>query len=85
MIDELASTMWDPLTFRTAFRRVWTAACTLGFLGGLVFLGWNAGPARHLGFDPIDAQSALGYTALACVVRYALGQARRQAAGHREL
>jgi len=81
MIDELAETMHVPLTLRAVVGRVWTTACTFGALGGLTFLGWNAGPARHLGLLPIDAQSALGYAALACVVRYTLGQARRQAVG----
>jgi hypothetical protein len=78
MIDELAETMHDPLTFRAAFIRVWTAACILGFLGGLMFFGWNMGPAPHLGLQPIDAQTALGYAALACVVRYTLGHASRR-------
>jgi hypothetical protein len=65
-------------TPRAALGRLVSALSTLGVVAGLIALGWNWGPARHLNVKMIDPMSALGYAALAAVVRYALGYARRK-------
>lgn len=82
MLDELAATQGDTLTYRQAAVRVWTAACTFGALAALIFVGWNAGLLHHVDLPPIDAQTALGDAAVVCVIRYGLGLARRRAGRH---
>jgi hypothetical protein len=66
----------------TAWAREWArpfgrAAATFSAAALLAWAGWNSGPSRHLGLPPVGPKEALGYAALACLVRYAVGAGPR--------
>ena len=44
----------------------------------LVWVGWNTGPAHHLGVPGMDVQAALGYGLLALVWRLSTASVRRR-------
>ena len=70
MLEALSNNVKREATLDAAASRVATCVCTFGALVGMVFLGWNYGPATHVGLNPVTLVEACGYAALVCVLRH---------------
>jgi hypothetical protein len=72
MLDDLMNKGTGADSVSAVAARALMCLGVFGALTGLVFLGCNGGPASHFDIPSVTLDEAMGYAALACVIRYAV-------------